>query len=45
MHIKFVPTARKDNIERAHYDDRHPSMNGPTFDSTGESLRPFDQAN
>ena len=45
MKINFKPAHVKDRAERHHADDRHQSLRGPTFDNTGQSLKPMEQAN
>ena len=44
-HMDFKPIPAKLRPERAHMDERHQSMKGPTFDNTGQSILPFEQAN
>ena len=45
MKVNFKPAHVKDRAERHHNDERHPSLRGPTFDNTGQSLKPMEQAN
>lgn len=46
--VKFVgykPQPRKGEPERTHLRDKFDSLVGPTFDKTGQSLKPFAHAN